>query len=104
MKLSYEYIVNNFEYDKSREIRDVYNFIKDRRGVCKSYTELYGRFLDKIGIENSYITEEDINHIWNTAKINDDWFYYDLTWEKSGQCEFKFYKLDYDTMYSYHHS
>ncbi len=50
-------------------------------GVCQGYTMLYAALLDKVGIENGTYISNTLNHQWSLLKIDDQWYYTDVTWD-----------------------
>ena len=77
----HDYLAATYEYDTTYTIYDIYNFIKKGRGVCQAYTYAYAYLLDRVGIENSYATSDEMNHIWNTVKLDGEWYHVDVTWD-----------------------
>ena len=82
----HDYLVLNFSYDKRLYIQgsdyvnyDIYNFLKDKTGVCMAYELLLMTILDEVGVENSYA--ENGGHIWNVVKVNGNWYHVDATWD-----------------------
>ena len=43
------------------------------------YSDAMAFFLDKLGIENIKITNDE--HVWNAVRINNTWYHIDLTWD-----------------------
>lgn len=89
--LIHDYIVLNYEYDtrvyskdeniRNQAIYDAYNFIKEGRGVCESYSKLYKYILGLCGINCVYSESDDMNHIWNLVELDGKWYHTDLTWD-----------------------
>ena len=77
----HDYIAQNFEYDTTYVIHDVYNFLKQKTGVCQSYTLLFCALMEQLGIDVSVAQSDSMNHIWNVVKINDKWYHVDITWD-----------------------
>ena len=77
----HDYICNAYEYDTSYKIYDAYQFMKEKKGVCQAYTELYGYLLKQCGISVDYASSTDMNHIWNLVFINGSWYHVDVTWD-----------------------
>lgn len=77
----HDYIALNYCYDLTYEIRTLYGFLKEKTGVCASYTLLYDELLTRLGIENYAVQSESLNHVWNQIKINDNWYHVDITWD-----------------------
>ena len=56
-------------------------------GVCESYSRLYEMVMNVIGIECVFISGTGVTttgseaHAWNIVKINNNWYYLDMTWD-----------------------
>ena len=60
--------------------------------VCSGYAKLFKAFADKVGLECETITgyakgyawkgnlPTDMNHDWNAVKVDDNWYFIDVTW------------------------
>lgn len=77
----HDYLASNYEYDATEPARDVYSFIKTGTGVCQSYTYVYELLLSAVGIESTFASSDEMNHIWNIVKIDGEWYHVDLTWD-----------------------
>lgn len=77
----HDYIALNFCYDLTYTIRTIYDFLKEKTGVCAAYTFLYDELLTRIGIENYAVRCQSLNHVWNEIKINGNWYHVDITWD-----------------------
>ncbi|MBR3423797.1 MAG: S-layer homology domain-containing protein, partial [Clostridia bacterium] len=77
----HDYVLTGFEYDTSYAIHDVYNFFKEKRGVCQAYTLLYIEILKRFGIEVDAVISTAMNHTWNRVKIGGKWYHVDLAWD-----------------------
>lgn len=49
--------------------------------VCQGYAEAAKAILDRFGIENILSSDDGINHVWNTVKIDGEWYNMDITWD-----------------------
>ncbi len=54
--------------------------------VCSSYSDLFNLFMIELGIPSRYIIGEAANgaHGWNAVKLDDGWYYIDVTWDDPG--------------------
>lgn len=94
----YDYIMDNTIYDydlsESEDANDVnrtaYGCLMNGRTVCTGYTLAFNLIMQKLNIEcgaefNSY---SDISfaerHVWNYCKLDDEYYYFDLTWDDTG--------------------
>lgn len=77
----HDYIAANYDYDTDYAVRDVYHFLKEGKGVCQAYTYTYAYLLESVGIETTFASSDEMNHIWNVVKIDGKWFHVDVTWD-----------------------
>jgi len=95
------WIADNIEYDfasfKDNTVtttqvqpETVYN---KRKAVCEGYSNLFKAMLNSCNIESEVISGYarndietiflyDSNHAWNSAKINNRWYLFDVTWAR----------------------
>ncbi len=78
------FILNGqFTYDTELKNRSsVYEFIRDKKGVCEEYAGLTSLFLDYMGFTNTVITGKvgETGHMWNTVTVNDRVYHLDILW------------------------
>ena len=101
----HDYIASNYEYDTAYNVRDVYSFIKTGVGVCQAYTYAYGLLLEAVGIESTFASSDEMNHIWNIVKLGGKWYHVDLTWDDPiggapGEAHHDFFLMSDDAIYS----
>lgn len=75
----YNYLSLNFEYDNTLEIHDVYNFLKQKTGVCDSYSKTFKAVMEKLGVPVTRALNTAANHAWNIIKINGINYHIDAT-------------------------
>ncbi len=95
----HDYIVKNFEYDYSYTIYDAYGFLKNKKGVCQSYTLLCIELLTRLDIGVGSVPSQPMNHIWNCVEIGGKWYHMDITWDDasaSGNID-RFDDVSYDS-------
>ena len=95
----HDYIVKNFEYDYSYTTYDAYGFLKNKKGVCQSYTLLCIELLTRLDIGVGSVPSEPMNHIWNCVEIGGKWYHMDITWDDasaSGNID-RFDDVSYDS-------
>ena len=74
------YDQENLEADTAPEDDyGAYNPLINHTGVCQGYAMVYGWMLDELGIENYYESSSTLEHGWNKVKIEDAWYYVDVT-------------------------
>lgn len=95
------WIADNIEYDyenfKNKTVTHTQvqpeTVLKKRKGVCEGYSNLFKAMLDLCDIESVVISgyaRNDIetmflyesNHAWNSVKIDDKWYLFDVTWSR----------------------
>lgn len=84
MNLNSFMLNGQFKYDVSLHNRSsVYEFIKDKKGVCEEYAGLTALFLDYMNIENYVITgrANGVGHMWNMVKLYDRYYHLDILWD-----------------------
>lgn len=78
----HDYICVNYEYDTpAKENHLVTEILRDGRGVCQAYADLYGLLLERFGIESYYVSSDAMSHAWNIVKIGGEWYHVDVTWD-----------------------
>lgn len=117
IKAFHDFLINNSVYDKerakliengvetgtSRSHKSVGPLV-DGISLCSGYSDAMKIFLDKIGVTNYKISNE--NHIWNLVYINDQWLHLDLTWDdpvtNTGEnvLLYKFFLIDTNTLHT----
>ena len=61
-----------------------YGILVNKQGVCQGLSYAYPCLLKALGypIENiRQIRSDEIKHMWNFVKLDDDWYHVDLTWD-----------------------
>lgn len=91
IEIFHDYIVNNSSYDKENADRitngeSITNSshkaigpLIEGKGLCSGYSDAMKLYLDRLGIPNYKITNE--NHCWNLVYIDGKWLHLDLTWD-----------------------
>lgn len=92
----HDYICVNYEYDTTYKNYCPNEMLRDGRGVCQAYTELYGLLLEHFGIESYYVSSDAMSHAWNVVKINGEWYHIDVTWDdptpdRSGRAKHEYF-------------
>ncbi len=77
----HDYLATHFVYDMELGQYDTYTFLSKGRGICQNYTLVMRALLTTLGIENSRVTSEKMNHTWNLVKIGGKWYHLDVTWD-----------------------
>ena len=87
IKKIHNYIIDTTSYDRERSDNKVikyksdnaYGVLIENYGICGGYTDAMMLFLEKFNVPNYKIATE--NHIWNYAKVGNEWLHLDLTWD-----------------------
>ena len=77
----HDYLATCYDYDTNYGVYDVYGFITSGVGVCQAYTYAYMLLLEKVGIDCSFASSGEMNHIWNVVKVDGEWYHVDVTWD-----------------------
>lgn len=101
----HDYIVDNCEYDSAAadeaysktdkncfESFSSYGALVKGKAICQGYADAMAYLLSCVGIESMEIsgTSQGENHIWNAVKIQDDWYYLDVTWDDQKNQAYKY--------------
>lgn len=90
VKALHDYLVLNTQYDYKNYLKktvpansyNAYGALVKNVAVCDGYTRAMILLLDKVGIENHYVTGKvkGGNHSWNMVKIDGKYYHLDATW------------------------
>jgi hypothetical protein len=82
----HDYIINNSKYDveyvndrSKHQSNNAYGPLFEGYAICSGYTDLMALYLDKLGLENYKISNEE--HIWNIVYFNNQWLHIDVTYD-----------------------
>lgn len=64
--------------------------------VCEGYAHAMCMLLNRVGIECYYANGygENAPHMWNTVKIDGNWYHLDSTWDDNENAYFNYFNLD----------
>lgn len=79
MATHFEYDVKDADHKDEPHIYDAYTMLREGRGVCQAYTNLFIALMDKLGVDSSWAASEEGNHTWNVVKIDGNWYHVDVT-------------------------
>lgn len=82
-----DYICLHYEYDYDLQMRKADEVIQSRKCVCQGYTTLYRAVLEALGIPNTIVYSEGMNHIWNAVMLDGSWYHIDVTWNDPSRDE-----------------
>lgn len=83
------YIRKKIKYDRSYKNYRAYDAMKQGKGVCAAYSEIFYLMAKESGLNNVYIVEGytdktcKTGHAWNRVKISGKWYHTDVTWNDS---------------------
>lgn len=75
----HDYLAAYYEYDTTYTIHDAYSFLKEKKGVCQSYTLVFQGLMNHFEIPCTFASSENINHIWNIVYVDGAWYHLDVT-------------------------
>lgn len=110
-KIIYNYIIENTEYNDDAakapflngnmsSAYNIYGVLVEKNGVCYGYTRAFQYLCNLVGINSNQVM--GYAHIWNTVKIDGQWYQVDVTWSDFTSEQYKYFNLSPDIMYSYH--
>ena len=86
LNMAYDY--ENYQNDTIPDVSySMTGAINNGRAVCQGYAETFQFFMDILGVESQMITDiatSDLDtggHAWNRVKMNEQWYYIDVTWD-----------------------
>lgn len=97
-------IINSSDYNTTAI--NAYGCLIDGKTICSGYTLAFDAIMKRLGFEcgvefNNYSNFSILTgHVWNYCKIDDDYYYFDLTWDDTG-FNSEYYKQYFDYSYSY---
>ena len=111
----HDYIVNNTSYkynesglpDDSPSSHNILGIVLNNSAVCEGYTKIFQLLCHINNIECVLSTgtgktkKGDENHAWNIIKIDDNWYFIDVTWDDSLN-SLKYYLKSYSEMIKDH--
>ena len=90
-KYIHDYIVDNMKYDQDaaqkpynsngciKSAFDIYGAFINKKGVCEAYSKAFQTLCYAVGINANQAV--GVGHMWNTVKLDGDWYYVDVTWD-----------------------
>lgn len=88
-KTLHDRLINATEYQTSQNDQNAYGALVDGKAVCNGYARAYQHLLLEAGIPAWYVSGKSINpvtnitegHAWNVVKLDNNWYYTDITWD-----------------------
>lgn len=73
--------INNVSTDDRNSYHSAYGLFSDGFVVCAGYTLAYSAILQRLGIDCKYVVSDEMQHAWNSVKIDGYWYNVDLTFD-----------------------
>ena len=104
-KIIHDYIIKNLTYDYDAASKsydygdniphafDLYGAVCKRKAVCEGYSKMFQYLCYNVGINSTQVVGHSagVNHMWNTAKIDGDWYQVDTTWNDTSVDNLSYY-------------
>ena len=96
----HDYIIDSCEYDETvKTINDgyeaftPYGALVNQKAVCEGYSKSFQLLLSQVGVESINVIGNGRQqlHMWNGIRLDNDWYYTDVTWDDSSE----FSRYDY---------
>ena len=118
-KIIHDYIIDNLSYDYDAASKtygygdniphafDLYGAVCENEAVCEGYSKMFQYLCYSVGINSTQVIGHSagVNHMWNTVKIDGDWYQVDTTWNDTsvdGLSYYGFFNLMSSEMYKDH--
>lgn len=84
VKVIQRFIEEQFCYEKTDDT--MYSFVRDKKGQCAHFAVLFRDLCKKMGIKAWVLKgpSEGANHAWNKVRIDNEDYYFDLTYNITG--------------------
>lgn len=84
IKYVYEYLIDTVEYSsQSADSQNIQSALLYQSSVCAGYSKAFQYILNRMGLFCTYVTGQTKNggdHGWNMVRIDDAYYYVDVTW------------------------
>ena len=111
VKVLFEYVVLNTEYDVSATPSALsytgYGASNEHLAVCQGYTALFNNLCKNIGVTaegvTGFIKRTGVEHMWSRLYIDGSWHYFDVTYadpipDVDGFCDFTYFDMSYEAI------
>ena len=77
-------------------IRSAYSALVEGKTVCAGYAKAFKLILDRLGINNIYVTGDAGGpHAWSSVELDGEWYIFDVTWDDPIEGKSLFVCYDY---------
>ncbi len=102
----HDYLVENIEYSHEHIVSYAYGALIEGKAVCQGYSQSFQKIIDKLNIKGYTLkgwstAAKPEFHQWNRVKLDDGWYFIDLTWDDYLNEEYISYKhflIDSETL------
>lgn len=102
----HDYLVDNIEYSNEHIVSYAYGALIEGKAVCQGYSQSFQKIIDKLNIQGRTLkgwstAVKPEFHQWNRVKLDDGWYFIDVTWNDLPEREYKSYKhflIDSETL------
>ena len=91
-KILHDRLADTVTYQSTDKDQTSYGALVEGKAVCNGYARAYQHMLQEVGIDTWYVAGASkdpgsgsyILHAWNIVKIDNYWYYTDVTWDDQG--------------------
>jgi hypothetical protein len=85
----HDHLALNIAYDYDNYLADTvpelsytaYGALVTGTAVCQGYAKAYCLLLSRCGIDNVYLSSDEMNHGWAAVRLGGEWYHVDVTWD-----------------------
>ncbi|MGN1317652.1 MAG: transglutaminase domain-containing protein [Lachnospirales bacterium] len=89
IKIIHDYVIKNTSYNYETTDSSPYELLINKKGTCLSYALSFKLIMNKMNIPCYIARSVAMGHAWNVAKIGDNWFNIDLTYDATTFAQIK---------------
>ena len=117
IKYVHDIIIDMADYDdntltdktySSNDYQSIVSILTTGKSVCCGYTKLFQVILNRLNInatsfyDNDFIDNSSYGHIWNAVKLDNKWYYVDVTWDDNDIDKYYYFLNSKDEFYQTH--
>ncbi|EHL15271.1 hypothetical protein HMPREF9630_00640 [Peptoanaerobacter stomatis] len=93
----HDYLIDNIEYSNEHIVSYAYGALIEGKAVCQGYSQSFQKIIDKLNIEGRTLkgwstAVKPEFHQWNRVKLDDGWYFVDVTWDDLHEDQYRSYK------------